>query len=174
MPERLPVDLCDAPGGQSRVDHWRYIFVGQINGPPCALDDAVGVRGQQSELDFGAPAEPLLPRPILHLEREPELMQSRVHRLVQNRCRDFGVGEVGVHREGQLHQTRTLFVKVRAPARKALYDDVGEVPFEVTEMVRDIFLDHRERSIESRQHVSSVDIWTRVIDDYWNSTHLVL
>ena len=169
----MPIDFSDSLRGEDRIDHWRYILVRLLHRPLGALDDAPAVRHQIPEFDLGPPAKPLLSRTIFHLEREAELVQPRVHRFMKNRRRDFRVREVWVDRERQLDQTRPLFMEVRASASEALDDDVGEISLEMPEVVGHVMLDQRERSIESRQHIGSVDVRTCVIDDDRNPAHVV-
>ena len=97
-----------------------------------------------------------------------------MHGLVQNRRSDFRVGEIRVHRERELDQTRALLVEVRSPAGEALYDDIREIPLEVPEVVRHISLDEPEASLEPRDHGVRVDVGARVVDNYRNAQHLVV
>jgi hypothetical protein len=173
FPQRRPIDFGDALRGQVRIDYWSYICIGLIDGPLRALYDALAVRNQAPEFDLRASTEALLPRTVFHLKREPEFVKPCMHRLVQDRRRDLGIREIGVHRERQLHQTRSLFLEIRAPAREALNYDVGEISLEMAEVVRDVTLDQRERSIETRQHVRGVDVGTLVVDDNGNASHIV-
>ena len=169
----MSVDLGNSSRGEIWINNRRNIFVGEIHRHPGALDHQLAVRDQLSELDLRSPAEALLPGAICHLEREAELMESRVHRLVQNRRGDLGVRKVRVDGEGELDQTRTLLVKIRASAREALNKDVGEVPLEMTEVVRDVLFDQRQRSLEARQNINGVDVGTRVVHGHGNPAHLV-
>jgi hypothetical protein len=128
---------------------------------------------QQAEFNLCSATKALLSRAIFHLEWKAELVQARVHRLVQNCRRNFGVREVRVDRERQLHQAGALLMKVGAPARKALDNYVSEVSLEVTEVVWDEALDQFQRSLESSYHLGGVDVGARVVDHNRNSAHIV-
>ncbi len=94
-----------------------------------------------------------------------------MHCLVQDRRRNLGVGMLGIDGEGQLDEARALLVEVGAPAGEALHDDVGEVAFQVAEMVWNVPLDQLQRSLESRNHVGGIDVGPRVVDNYRNAAH---
>ena len=101
-----------------------------------SLNDPLSPPGTSiSELDLRPAAEPLLSRAVIHFQREPERVQTGVHRFVEDRRRDLCIGEVRVHRERQLRQTRALLVEVCSPAREALYHDIGEISLEMPEVV---------------------------------------
>ena len=97
-----------------------------------------------------------------------------MHCLVQNRGGDFGVREIRVDGERQLHQACPLLVEVRAPAREALNDDVRKVPLQVAEVVRDVLFDQTQRPVQPRQHVTSINVGASVVYDDGNPTHLVV
>src|SRR5712671_6199634 len=88
-----------------------------------------------------------------------------MHGFMENCRRDLSVREFRVNGECQLHQTRPLLVEVRAPAREALNDDVGEVSLQVAEMVGDVTLYQSQSPIESRDYICGIDVGTRVVDD---------
>ncbi len=100
-------------------------------------------------------------------------MQTRVHRFVQDSRRDLCIGELGVHGESQLHQTRALLVEVRASACEALHDYVGEVSLQVAEVVSGIAVDQLQRSLESPEYFGGVDVRTRVVEHHRNPAHNV-
>ena len=100
-------------------------------------------------------------------------MQTSVHRFVEDRRRDLGIREIGVHRKRQLHQTRTLLVEVRSPAREALHDDVCEISPEMPEVVGYVVLDEGETALQPRDDSVGVDVGTRVVHDYGNPEHVV-
>ena len=101
-------------------------------------------------------------------------MQSRVHCLVQNRGGDFGVREIRIDRESQLHQAGSLLMEVRPPAGESLNDNVGEVPFQMAKVMRHVLFDQPERPLQSREHILGLDVGTRVVHDDRNPTHLVM
>ena len=171
--QRLSVYFRDALRCQFRIDHGRDVFIGLIGAPLRALHNSVAVGDQLAEFNLCSATEPLLSRAIFHLERKAQLVQARVHRLVENRRRNFGVREVRVDRERQLHQAGALLVKVGAPAREALDDYVSEVSLEVAEVVWDEALYQLQRSLESSYHFGGVDVGTRVVDHDRNAAHIV-
>ncbi|MEP6549685.1 MAG: hypothetical protein ABJB95_00810, partial [Gemmatimonadales bacterium] len=65
--------------------------------------------------------------------------------------------------------TCALFVEVGAATGEALDEDVGEVPFEVTEMVGDVALDERESMFEAGEDITGLDIRACVVDEHGDS-----
>jgi len=93
-----------------------------------------------------------------HLEREAQAVETRVHRLVEDRGRDLRRGERRVHRERQLDEARPLVGDVRAAAGVALHEDAGEIPRQPAEVVRHMTLDQSQRFVEPAQHVVRSDV----------------
>lgn len=139
----------------------------------CALHYSVTVRHQQAEFNLRSPTKALLTRAILHLEWEAELVQPRMHRLVQNCGCHFSVGELRVDRERQLDQAGSLLVKVRSSAREAFDYDVGKVSLDVPEVVGHDPFDELQCPIESCQHVSGIYVWPCILYDDWDPAHFV-
>ncbi len=96
-----------------------------------------------------------------------------MHRLVDDRRRDFSVRELRVHSKCQLDEARTLLVEVCSPTSKALHHYVREISFEMTEVVRDVALDQGETSLQPRDYSASIDFGPRVVDDHGNPKHVV-
>jgi hypothetical protein len=91
-------------------------------------------------------------------------MEAGVHRFVEDRGGDFRICELRIHRERQLDKTRALFMEVCAPTRESLHDDQLKVALHVTEMVRNVLLDHADAALEARPYFAGVDIGPRVVD----------
>lgn len=141
------IDFGDALSCKARVYLRGDLFVRKLGRPLCSLNDPLSAGDQRSKFDLCPAAETLLPCPIFHFQWETERVQTGVHRFVEDRRSDFGIGELGVHGERQLHQTRALFVEVGTPAREALHDDVCEISLEMPEVVGYVALDKGQTAL---------------------------
>jgi hypothetical protein len=171
---RLSIDLRDSARGQARIDQWRDILVRLSQRQPGPFHHAIAARDQLSEFDFRSAAESLLPGAVFHLQREAEAVQARVHRFMKDRGTDLGIRKSWVHRERQLHETRLLLVEVRSAAREALDEDIREIALQVSEVVRNVTLDQRQRAVNARERVIGVDVRARVVDDNRNASHQMM
>jgi hypothetical protein len=167
------IDQGDALGSNARIYHRRDLVVRQLGCPLRSLNDPLSAGDLRSELDLGPPAETLLPRPIFHFQWKTQRVQSGVHRFVEDCRRDLGIRELGVHREGQLHQSRPLLVEVGSPACKPLHDDVCEILLEMPEVVGYVALDQGKAAIEARDDGAGVNVGPRVVDHHRDREHLV-
>ncbi len=167
------VDLGDALSSDARVYLRGDLFVRKVGRPPRSLNDRLSTRDQSSELDLGPTAETLLPRAIFHFQRETERVQTGVHRFVEDRRGDFGIGERRVHGEGQLHQTGALLVEVCPPTRETLHDDVREISLEMPKVVRCVPLDQGQTALQARDDGDSIDVGPSIVDEHGNPEHLM-
>lgn len=173
MSECCTIDFGDSLGSNVRIDFRRDLFVRQLGSPACPLHDPPTVRSEQTELDLGPSAEPLLTRAILHFQRKAEHVKTGVHCLVEYRRRNLGVRELGIHRESQLNQAGALLVEVSSSTCEALYHDVREILLEMPEMMWNVLRNEGQASLETSDHIAGIDIRSCIVDDDRNTKHLI-
>lgn len=172
MSQCCAIDLGDSLRRDARIDFRRHLFIRQLGSPACAFNDPLTIRSEQTKLYLSPAAEPLLTGAVLHLQWKAKQVKTGVHCLVEYGRRNFGVRELGIHGERELHQASSLLVEVSSSTREALYDDVREIALEMAEMMRNVPRDEGKAALETRDHVDDIDVGSRIVDDDLNTHHV--